>query len=107
MKKFSLKALGAAILSLGLVVAGAALPASAVAGLTLGFPAPSFYENSGTPIFSVTADKGSSLVTGGGPLQLEVPTWTLLAGCGATPALTQRLTSSVVWLSPSPVEYSC
>ena len=86
MKKFSLKALGAAILTLGLVVTGAALPASAanITATIVTNPAnTAFGTSSGTPEFTITIP-GAAISSSVTYLSIGAnPQWTPVNTCPA------------------------
>lgn len=79
MKKFSLKALGAAILTLGLVVAGGALPASAAALTSPSATSTGTIGTSGTNAYPITVTATTTSPMGSGPSTIrdyiiELPT---------------------------------
>lgn len=84
-----LKTLGASLLSLGLVLAGASLPAHSSGVVTFDSPVPTFVESSPTPSFSVTVNPGATLQdTAGRKLALQFGSLAILAGCPSTPSAT-------------------
>ncbi|AXE54037.1 InlB B-repeat-containing protein [Aurantimicrobium sp. MWH-Uga1] len=97
MQKFSLKALSAAFLTLGLVVAGLAAPAHAAAGITMiTNPVPTFDASTASPAFEVKIDNGgTAFVDDGSPsagqITIEVRgtgsatgMWSLPSGCATS-----------------------
>jgi len=88
MNKFSLKTLGASLLTFGLVLAGAAAPAHAAAGVTITTPVPTFVANSPTPAFTITVDSGGPTIdntAAGFQLSINVEQWTNMSSCPASP----------------------
>ena len=82
MKKTFIWRFATSLIATAMVVFGAAIPTNATAGVTIDAPVPTFYQNSATPVFSITFDNGAAIPGG---IYVQIGGWTMNPSCGASP----------------------